>query len=197
MFDSVVPFQFGHPNPEDYESAIVRALKEHVGAGDSVVVVGGGWGVSTVVAAQQVSPAGHVDTYEGAAEYFEHVNETVRRNGVSEIVSIHHAVVGEQISLRSESGDSSVLSPESIPNCDVLVLDCEGAEKQILEEMVNAPDVVIVETHGAFGSPTEEISDVLESNAYEVISSELAETGPLADTCVQNDIRVLTAVKNE
>lgn len=196
LFDSVIPFQLGHPNPQDYEAAIVRSLKEHIEEGDSVVIVGGGWGVSTVVAAELAGPTGHVDTYEGAADYCDYIAETVRLNGVNETVSIHHTIVGEEISLRGESRGATVLSPKSLSECDILVLDCEGAEKQIIEGMNCNPGVVVAETHGIFGSPTPKVRDVLESKAYETISLELAETGPLSEKCVENDIRVLTAVKS-
>jgi hypothetical protein len=58
LFDGVLPWELpqdlgGHRNPEAYEWALVDGIRERASAGASVVIVGGGLGVSSVVAARQ------------------------------------------------------------------------------------------------------------------------------------------------
>lgn len=49
----------------DYEEQYVGCIRTYIEAGESVVLVGGGEGVSTVAAANQVGPDGRIDVYEG------------------------------------------------------------------------------------------------------------------------------------
>jgi hypothetical protein len=51
-----------------YEFALLRGLKAVVEPGDTVIIVGGGLGVSSVVAAREAGPTGTVITYEGDAK---------------------------------------------------------------------------------------------------------------------------------
>jgi len=179
---------------ETYEYAIVSTLRERLQQGDDVVIVGGGWGVTTVVAARAVGPDGSVVTVEGSLTFAERVRETVELNGVSDRVEIREAVVSRDVSVWGD-GDSEVIPPSSLPSCDVLELDCEGAELDILSEMERRPRMMVVECHGALGSPTDAVADRLSAMGYEVVGREPAEQGPLAELCVQDDIHVLTDVR--
>jgi hypothetical protein len=62
-----------------------------------------------------------------------------------------------------------------LPECDVLVLDCEGAEVDILTQMDIWSDVVIVETHGIFDAPAKKIREILVEKGYKVLSKDVAE----------------------
>ncbi|MFB6215356.1 MAG: NAD(+)/NADH kinase, partial [Candidatus Aenigmatarchaeota archaeon] len=64
-------------------------------------------------------------------------------NGLEDQITIEHAIVGRSVSLFSDAGDASVLPGSAVPECDVLVLDCEGAELDILEK-----DMLSVEIAG-------------------------------------------------
>jgi hypothetical protein len=68
-----------------------------------------------------------------------------------------------------------VLPASQLPSCDVLQLDCEGAEVGILREMTIQPRVILVETHGVFGAPTNLAASVLEKRGYVVSDRGLAE----------------------
>jgi hypothetical protein len=46
----------------------------------------------------------------------------------------------------------AVLPPSELPPCNVLELDCEGAEVEILREMNIQPRVILVETHDHFSA---------------------------------------------
>lgn len=192
-FDSVVPWEtLDRPS---YESGIVTALESTANAGDSVVIVGGGWGVSSVAAASLVGYNGSVQTFEAATEAVERVHETLALNGVDDRVSVTNAVVAEEISTRGSTEDVPTIPPEELPECDILVLDCEGAEYSILPDLASAPRVVIVETHGFLGAPSDEVQLLLEDRGYSVVANRVADDG-LRELCESNDVHVLTAQRS-
>ena len=64
------------------------------------------------------------------------------RNKVSkECWTVKHAVVGEAINVYGDPGQLSTLivAPAERPGCDILELDCEGAEIAILREYDHSP----------------------------------------------------------
>jgi hypothetical protein len=91
-FDSVIPWH--KVDIPDYEGALIEGIHQYVKKGDTVVLVGGGWGISTVVAANETGSCGHIITYEGGEKTINRVKETVRLNNVNERTSVHHAIVG-------------------------------------------------------------------------------------------------------
>lgn len=186
--DSVLPWHT--TDLPGYEDALVRGIRKYVQEGDTVVLVGGGWGVSTVAAAEQTGDTGRILTFEGSKDAVEYVEETVQLNDVSGWVSVRHAIVARAVSLRGDYGGAKTVPPMELPECDVLVLDCEGAEIDILQEMTIKPQKIIVETHGLFGADTGTVTDVLDSRGYKVSDKRLAEPR-LKEVCEENDIRVL------
>jgi len=189
LFDPILPWR-GRPN---YESGIITSMKEKVGECEDVVIVGGGHGVTAVTAAKQVGENGNVVVYEGSADKVERCEQTTRFNGVSDRVDVRHGVVGPSISVWGDEKGAPHLEPKELPDCDVLELDCEGAEIDILENMEISPEVVIVETHGIYGAPTDEVKGILETLSYKVVSEEVADLGA-EDNCRERDIYVLTGV---
>lgn len=116
----------------EYEVEHVSALRSTVRSGDRVVIVGGGWGVTATLAAHQCGPDGRVDVYEAVPSVAEEVEQTVERNGVADRVTVHvERVDGET----------------DLPECDVLELDCEGAEVDVLRHLDIQPRVLVVEHH--------------------------------------------------
>lgn len=192
VFDDIVPWNVGRPDPENYESAIVSNLRTHVQPGDSVVVVGGGWGVSTVVAAEAAGPDGSVHTYEASPRHAEYTRETIRLNDVEDRCTVENAVVSHTVSTQGDGESDHVISPTDLPECDVLELDCEGAELEILRQMMIRPRTIIVETHGVYDSPTEDVVEQLASLSYEPASPEPADIG-LPEMCEDQDIHVVAA----
>lgn len=203
-FDSSLPW-YTTDRPK-YEAGLINGIRECVKSGDSVVIVGGGWGVSSVVAATQTGEAGSVVVYEGSASYAKQIHGTSEIDGVTRRVSVHHAVVGPEIELKGDRGDAPVISPRDLPGCDVLVLDCEGAEADILSNFESNPRTIIVETHGLYDSPEKDVKVLLEDAGYEIIDRNVAEVetitslvggrkdkSNLKEFCIKNDVFVLVA----
>lgn len=157
----------------EYEAALLRQIGEHVSEGDRVIIVGGGLGVSSVCAARQ---GASVETYEASNERTEMIAETVRLNGVEDSVSCVHALVEAGVSVEGSPAAAERLEAADLPACETLVLDCEGAEVQILDGMEIDPATVIVEAHPMFGTPREAVEGALEDRGYEVVESADEET---------------------
>lgn len=111
------------------------------------MLVGGGEGISTVSAARQVQSGGKVDVFEGGSEEVEKTKKTVNINDVDGIVTVHHAIVSNDYSLRSSAGGAEIVSPSELPGCDTLAIDADGAEIPILEQVDIRPDKLIIEHH--------------------------------------------------
>lgn len=154
----------------DHEARVVRALRRHVRRGDRVVVVGGGWGTTTVVAARMTHFEGAVTTFEPSSRMVETVRRTVEVNRVAGVVTVEHAAVGS-VSESSErifgAADGDELAPEALPACDVLDLDCEGAELEILRGIEFRPRLLTVEAHPHLGCPHEAVEAELARLGYE------------------------------
>lgn len=152
----------------EYEGALVAALRQHLHRGEDVAVIGGGRGVSGVVAARAVGPDGSVVVFEGGAEQFDRTRETIELNRVDDWASVEHALVGPGDELYDDAGDARAIDPDELPECDVLVMDCEGAEEAILETLAVRPRLIVVETHGFLGVPESTVEEKLAANGYEV-----------------------------
>lgn len=187
-------FPFRVADRPSYESGLISSLEAHVTEGDHTVIVGGGWGVTAVKAAQSAGDSGSVTVYEGSASEIEKIKWTVQLNTVPDVISVHHNIVGSLVSLRGNAGDPTQLSPTELPECDVLELDCEGSEIHILKNMDIRPRVIIVESHGMYDVPPTKIKSLLNELSYTVVSEEIADEGE-RNHCVENDIFVLTAVR--
>ena len=176
----------------DYERTLIDALRSEVRLGDKVVIVGGGEGVTAVVAAKAVGEKGSVVCFEGNSWNVRKVKGTAARNKVSSRVIVEHAVVGEAIAVYGVQDQLStiVVAPTELPECDILELDCEGAELLILRNMAIWPRVIAVETHGVYGAPTRMVKELLESLDYIVEDLGLAEPR-VSEECEANDIRIL------
>jgi hypothetical protein len=171
------------------EAHLVNHIREFVKYGDDVVIVGGGSGVSTVWEARRVGDAGTVTVFEGGEDTADQCRETAILNGVDHLVNVRHAVVGPAIEMRGIVGDADHVPPDELPTCDVLEMDCDGAEMNILKYMTIRPERIIVETHGMLGTPPAEVRASLHDLGYEVIREDIHNE--------ENGINLLTAVKTE
>jgi precorrin-6B methylase 2 len=161
----------------EYEVQYVAAIREAVLPGDDVVLVGGGKGVSTVVAARETGPRGTVTTFEAAASSVSRVRETAALNGVEERVTVRHAIVSEAVNPRNAVGDAAVVAPEDLPVGDAILIDCDGPELDILHGMVQRPRTLVVEHHAVPGDEgldieytPERVADQLVDMGYEIVS---------------------------
>ena len=189
------------PNPlddiENYEQTLIAALQSQVLPEDRVTIVGGGEGVTAVVAAKAVGEKGSVVCFEGNSWNVRKIKATAARNKVSRRLTVRHAVVGQAIGVYGvpEQVSTLVVSPAELPECDVLELDCEGAEILILSNMTIRPRVVAVENHGVYGAPTTRVKELLEQSGYAVEEWGLAEPR-VSEVCEANDIRILLGKRN-
>jgi hypothetical protein len=69
-------------------------------------------------------------------------------------------------------------------------MDCEGSETDILKNMNIRPRVIIVETHGFLGAPTENTLESLKCMGYIVENAGLAEPR-FGDLCARDDVYCL------
>lgn len=184
-FDSILPWYTTHR--PGYEKALVQGIEEHVTKGDDVVIVGGGEGVSTVTAARYVGENGSVTTYEGSTTFIKRLNKTIPRNGVADRVTVKHAVVGSNANLWGESNGARYLSSTELPDCDVLILDCEGSEVDILNYLTNRPRIMIVETHAIYQAPEQTVRSKLRRLHYKVINRDIAERENISQIDAKGD----------
>ncbi|MCF2238155.1 FkbM family methyltransferase [Halobacterium salinarum] len=159
-----------------YESQYIEAIRRHVTEGQDVVLVGGGEGISTVVAANQVQRTGEVTVFEGAAEEARKSQVVVEINEVSDRTTVHHTIVSEDVSLRSAASGAEVLPSAELPSCDVLAIDADGAEISILDGIVNHPAVLIVEHHAvadtsglALEYQPDRVRDLITNLGYDIV----------------------------
>jgi hypothetical protein len=131
----------------DYEGGVISAHTELTQLGDTVVIVGGGYGITTVRAGNYVGTSGLVITYEGGAKEVETLLRTIELNNVESNCETHHAIVGRERDVYGDSTAAKQVHPAELPDCDVLELDCEGSEIDILAHLESRPRVLIVELH--------------------------------------------------
>lgn len=171
-----------------YEGPLLRGIRDQVAPGDDVVIVGGGLGVSSVVAAHQCGTSGSVVAFEGGRERANRARETLELNRVGGIVTIRHGIVGSDVDVQGTTGGAKTIPVTDLPDCDVLVLDCEGAELDILEKPVDAR-AIVVETHGFLDAPESQVRELIEARGYEVVDRgvEAEELGVYVLTAVVGD----------
>lgn len=193
LLDFLVPW-IEYPRP-NYESGLVSCLTEHVREGDTVVIIGGGWGVTACVAAKEVGASGRVIVFEGAKANTEKIRTTAQLNGVEDRIKVHHAIVGTAINLRGKARGADQVSPSKLPDCDILELDCEGTEVEILDRLDIRPRRLLVETHGMYDASPSVVQEKLQALSYTLSEDPLVADDGLRQECIENDIYVLNAVR--
>lgn len=156
----------------EHEAELISAIRNYIQNGEKVIVVGGGSGASSVVVAHQIGNTGSVIVYEGNKNSAARTRETININKVNDRVEIIHAIIEKPVYLLGELGNPPLIPASDFFECDVLVMDCEGAEIPILQNMKIRPRLIIVEAHPALNSPKEDVIKLLEKLEYEIISSD-------------------------
>ena len=200
VYSNDVPVRRAHflsDNDDDpfYEEGLINRVQGTVRPGDDVVIIGGGNGISAVVAAWKTGSDGQLFVFEPAEQQVEKIHHISELNGIQDVLTVNHAHVGRLVSTFGNVSDSSHVPPKELPECDVLVMDCEGAELEILSNMEIKPDQIVVETHGMLDSSQNEVVDLLKDNGYEIDGQELAISSvPDRRTyCERNGIYVVAA----
>jgi len=169
-FDDYLPTPFHYSIQKTAEGGECNAHRKYTRTGDKVVIIGGGRGVSSVVSAQQVGDSGSVDIFEGSIEYAEVVRETCRKNNVYDNCVVHEEIVGPKKNIYGKGEKSR--NPRELPECDILEMDCEGAEKEILEQIKIRPRILIVEVHpiNFEDEPIDVVFNIIEALGYNIES---------------------------
>lgn len=154
-------FDLSADNPR-YKTGFLMAIHDNISEGDTVDIIGFGRGVSTVHILR--AGAKKVNAYEAASDMITLGTDTLKRNVDSNTakVEIKNAVVGEPVDVYGDYSDADFVSPGELSMSDVFVLDCEGAETDILSNLGTYPNTIICETHPTKGAPPEAIVDILE-----------------------------------
>lgn len=151
LFDRLLP---GLDTPErtPFEGALASVHRRETRPDDAVVIVGGGYGITTTLAAEA---GADVTVFEPDPDRRAAIRRTLRLNGVNpDRVTLRDAVVGDLNALEAEQkglapDGQPTVPPADLPACDVLELDCEGAELAILDGLDERqrPRVLAVEVH--------------------------------------------------
>lgn len=166
----------------NYEVNCISALRKHVKYGDQVTIVGGGYGITGIVAMEK---GGVVTLIEPSKARVNDILETWKQYNLKGTVI--HGFVGSVISIWGDLNGAGKI--DTLPNCDILELDCEGAEKEILSKLNIEPRIIVVESHGHLGSPSSLVKSLLISKGYR-ISDEMVEN-------LENDIIVIVGENNK
>jgi len=168
-----------------HKEGMVKGIDQVIDPGDTVIEVGSGMGILTVRAARATTRLGKVYSYEAGEDRVSWARETVELNDVESWVSITHGLVEGGDVVWGEMGDPEQLSVEDLPDCDVLITDCDGGEKPILNALTpeTIPDAVVIESHGMHDSPTDWVEKQLDTLGLTVdsIRSASPETPPNED----------------
>lgn len=157
VLDRIIPKYTRQSDTPDYESVEIDAIRTYCREGDKVVIIGAGRGITPTIAANSVGEEGEILAYEASADRILQARRTIQHNSVSERVGIHHKIIAKAEDVAGKIGSASTLSPDKLPNCDYLEIDCEGAEEIILEEMTISPRIISVETHEKKGFRTQRL----------------------------------------
>jgi len=153
------------------EKGIMVAHERLTSSGDQIVIVGGGDGVTAVTAGRITRTKGSVTIYEAGDRACQEIAERIQVDGLSSICAVHHALVGPHIDVYGgDTASASRIHPRDLPPCDVLELDCEGAEVAILRDLRIRPRVIIVEIHPIhFPEDAFWVLDKLDDLGYHVV----------------------------
>lgn len=170
--------------PPEYKDPFVSRIRSRVDSGDGIVIVSCRREVSSVAAAHRTRSERSVTTYN--AERYESAVETITLDEITNIIDIKHAIVGEVVDLANPPHGAAMLPPAELPDCDVLVLDCEGVEIGILKSIDQHPRVLIVETHTFLDSHEEDVRATPDDMDYEAVDRgvEVKEMGVYVLTAV-------------
>lgn len=173
LFDRVRP---GVHTPEhrSFEGALASVHRQHTRPDDDVVIVGGGYGITTVAATKAGAA---VTVYEPDPDRRAAIEQALRLNDVDPAAVDNRGVVVGELNPQ-EAADKgldpdavTILAPTDLPACDVLELDCEGAELTILEGLdpEDLPRLVAVEIHPIkLDGETDAVLDRLRALGYTV-----------------------------
>lgn len=157
-----------YPTEDDpeYEHTEVESLRTYARKGDNVVIIGGGLGVTAVVASKVADEK--VTVFEQSQSTYRILKRTVELNDCTDNIDIELMAVGEIAGsnfTHKQPSEVERMSPTELPYADVYEMDCEGAETTILQKMNIRPPVLLIETHDNH----KEVYNILNDIGYDII----------------------------
>jgi len=146
LFDGLTPSDWWcfPGNMSDYEHTEVEGVKQYVGGNNDVVVIGGGFGVTAVHAANNTS--GEITVIEASKQRFQNLSKTFEANGVSDQIQSLFGYLGD-LHIDLDDSDIPMIAYQDVPKADIWDMDCEGAEIEILQNLPYNPSTILIETH--------------------------------------------------
>jgi hypothetical protein len=181
VFDDYVPSNRWLPGDKNKKRTYKKFHQSITEAGSNVVIIGGGYGISTFYACQSAGRDGHVTVYEASKDQVDIIDDMCKEREVSEQCEIIHGLVGDDINIYGETQSYKQIQINEIRSCDVLELDCEGAELSILESIEISPDHILCEVHGQYLDDPEKTVPILEDLGYEISGYASSSKAPLID----------------
>ena len=139
--------------------------------GMRVNIIAGGSGITALFSLKKLNNNGNVTIYEGGRESVDNINRNLSFNGFENFKTIH-GIVGEEINVYGGSSvDAIHIKPSEIEDCDYLELDCEGSEKDILQNMVIKPKFITIEIHpNLIKESYKWLFNWVKNNSYKILS---------------------------
>lgn len=131
---------------------VLKRLKGSLRGGDTFYDIGSNVGLYSVVLGKALGDDGKVFAFEPMRQAFEHLQENIRLNGLTN-VKVFHKAVGEtpqrlRLYLGDENADSSLVRPRSEQNCSIEMVDVIQGDGFIHEQQLPTPNVVKVDVEG-------------------------------------------------
>jgi len=145
----------------------VETVQEYIQPNDHVVEVATGHGVFSLICSVNGAT---VKSYEHDPSQIEDAKRLHKLIGVDDTIEIIQGFVCEPEDCPPTVPDSDCVTPSELPESDVLLLDCEGAELQIIASVEPRPPLVIVETHPPQGTPSDDVEGLLLERGYDIQS---------------------------
>ena len=156
-----------------YKKNNSKAIEETVEEGDRPVSIGGGRGVNpTRIMSKNGIPT--VKVFEPGKKMrkicFRNMKENINHYPGFQF-RIYKGFFYASDEVWGEVDEEEKLTVEDIPECDLLEMDCEGAEVHIIPNLVEIekpPKKLIVEVHEGINTSREEVNSLLEYANYEL-----------------------------
>jgi tRNA A58 N-methylase Trm61 len=148
-----------------YKPKAMEIIRSEVNKGDEVVDIAAGYGIFSVVAAKN---GASVRSYDADPKKVELARKTAELSFVEDEIDVKQAIVGEIVTpdVNPSMEYESIPRIGSIPECDLLILDVEGAETKILQNLQHSPRTILVEAHPDHGASVEQVTNILEEQGY-------------------------------
>jgi hypothetical protein len=97
-FESWIP-RYSAETAGDMQWGEIYAHRNYTEAGDHVVIIGGGAGISAAAAANEVGPEGQVSVYEPSERHADIIKKTASLNSVADRITVHRRSVGPKLNI--------------------------------------------------------------------------------------------------